>query len=125
MNTIIIVLVSMLIYYSGLMYLSYSAFRKSKIKIGFVTMLFIPIFILKNYIMIAYKHKDNSKIRNHAILEFFFGYNTGLAILVEVVRFGFEKKYITSEKKERNGISTLITKVKDIFSNTLDEYLVY
>ncbi|MBL5003722.1 hypothetical protein CUZ89_1905 [Enterococcus xinjiangensis] len=54
-----------------------------------------------------------------------FGYTAGLAIFVEIVRFGFENKYIVSEKKEPKGLSSLISKAREPFSNTLNEYLAY
>ena len=125
MNAIIIFVTSLLVYYSGLMYLTRATFKKNNIKLSVLMTLFVPFYILKTYLSVAYKYKKQSRIRNHAILELLFGYTAGLAIFVEIVRFGFENKYIVSEKKKPNGLSSLISKTREPFSNTLNEYLAY
>ncbi|EMF0284153.1 hypothetical protein [Enterococcus hirae] len=124
-NSIIIIVISAVIYYIGLMYLTYSAFKKKKIKLSWFLKFFIPFFILKTYLLVAFRYRKDTKILKHSVLELLLGYSNGLAILVEIVRFGFDNGYISSETRERKNISTLISKVRETFSSSLDEYLAY
>lgn len=132
MKAIVIVSVSLLVYYIGLVILTKMAFKKRKINLGITVNLIIPLYIIKTFINVAIKHRDDRTVVKRAIGAIFLDYGIALAIMVEVIIFGIEKQYIkvnSAKEKQRNTISVKLGilarhgKLKTNFSNSLDNYV--
>lgn len=133
MKAIIIVSVSLLVYYIGLVILTKMAFKKRKINLGLVINLIIPLYIIKTFVNVAIKHREDKTVVKKALGAIFLDYGVALAIMVEVILFGIEKQYIkvnSAKEKQRNTISVKLGlllgrhgKLKTNFSNSLDDYV--
>lgn len=130
MKLILIVVLSLLMYYLGLTIVTRNAFKKRKIKIGLIISLFFPLLIMKTYINVIFKKNQDSYIRKKATVALFLNYNIALLILVEVVVFGFEKDYIkSSKKKQKTSVLRKIGMVwekgnlKSKFSDSVNDYM--
>ena len=126
MKVIIIIAASLFVYYIGLVILTNKSFKRNKID------LYLPIYIIKSFIKVAIKHKNNRAVRRKALISIFFDYNIALAILIEVVEFGISKNYIRlspSSKKlhimEKVGSLWKQDRMKKSFSSSLDKYMIY
>ncbi len=130
MVTIYIVVISLLIYYMGQLYVTNNAFKNKKIKLSLPLLFLIPFYIAKTYIGLGYKHRKEIHVLKHVLLDLFFGYNTGLAVLVEVFVFGINNGYIKTDKRERmNFVDKVKAPWKQIagmpFVDSLGDYLAY
>ena len=132
MKVIIIIAASLFVYYIGLVILTNKSFKRNKIDLGILINLYLPIYIIKSFIKVAIKHKNNRAVRRKALLSIFFDYNIALAIFIEVVEFGISKNYIRlspSSKKlhimEKVGSLWKQDRMKKSFSSSLDKYMIY
>lgn len=125
MKILFSILVSLLFYYVGLVFLTKETFEKKGFKLSIIPSLFIPIYIYKTFFSIALKHRKNSVNRNKALLTMFFGFKVALTIMIEVAEFGIENKYINKKDVVINKTSSFINKSKDSkrFYRTLDDYI--
>lgn len=132
MKAFIIVSISLLVYYIGLVILTKMAFKKRKINLGITVNLIIPLYIIKTFVNVAIKHREDRAVVKKAIGAIFLDYGIALAIMVEVILFGIEKQYIrvnSTKERQRNTISVKLGilarhgKLKTNFSNSLDNYV--
>lgn len=126
----IVIIGSLLTYYLGLLIVTKKAFAKKKITVKFSLILIVPLYILGTFIAVIYTQRKNWKIVRQASLDLLLGYNVGLTILVEIVSFGIEKGRISVDEKEKKislkeKFSTTWDNIKDIFSDSLSDYLAY
>lgn len=101
-------------------------------KIVFLTELFELMYIIKTFVNVAIKHREDRAVVKKAIGAIFLDYGIALAIMVEVILFGIEKQYIrvnSTKERQRNTISVKLGilarhgKLKTNFSNSLDNYV--
>lgn len=125
MRILFSILVTLLIYYAGLVFLTDDSFKKKDLNLSVATSLYIPIYIFKTFLSIAIKHRKNTVKRNKALLTMFFGFRIALAIMIEVVEFGIENNYIGQKNKVVNKNNSVINKTKENrkFYNSLDDYI--
>lgn len=126
----IVIIGSLLTYYLGLLLVTKKAFAKKKIMVKFSLILIVPFYILGTFLAVIYNHRKNWKIVRQASLDLLLGYNVGLTILVEIVSFGIEKGRISIDEKEKKislkeKFSITWDNIKDIFSDSLSDYLAY
>lgn len=126
MIVLLIMTMTLVLYYLGLSFITTVAFKKRKIKLSIGLMLFLPLYIIMTYMKVIKAHWHSKKIRKRAISDLLFGYNFPLTILVEVVVFGFENDLIKSHKKVSvlNRISNLKnTSIVNPFANSIEDQL--
>lgn len=103
MIILLIIVLSLLLYFLGLIYITKNMFEKANIKLPVLGLIFIPLFILKIHISIAYDWKDNRKKVAFVMKNFFLGYNLALIIFVELLTASL-KKTVKENKKEKKNI---------------------
>lgn len=125
MNILIIAVLSVFIYYLGLSYLAYAAFKDKKITIAYKLAIVVPGFIIKSYLSIVWKYRDNTVMRKHALKELIFGYGTALVIFVEIVAYAVDKGIIPVGKKKtiQEKVSYLFKNIKSTFDDNLNQAL--
>lgn len=117
MKVIIIIAASLFVYYIGLVILTNKSFKRNKIDLGILINLYLPIYIIKSFIKVAIKHKNNRAVRRKALLSIFFDYNIALAILIEVVEFGISKNYIRLSPSSK---SCILWKRSEVYGNKIE-----
>ena len=108
-------------------------FKKSKIKLPILFLIFIPVFILKVHLSIAYDSKGDRKKAIFIMTNFFLGYNLALIIFVELIAASFEEKSRTNIAEEgkkssylsrfREFLSSIGNNKKD-YHDSLVEYCI-
>lgn len=123
MGILFIVISSVIAYYFSLVYITKKMFEKNGIKLSLSLSLFIPIYIFKTHIVIAWEMRYEKKKSAYVMKTFFLAFNIPLIILIKGIEFTIENS-TSRERAVRNERANLFERIRDILhsNSTRNEY---
>lgn len=133
MKTIFIVIVSLLVYYIGLILLTKKSLNKKNLSLNFIIVMILPIFILWTLVLLAIKYKNVKSKRKKAVLGILFNFSISLAVMIELIDYSIETGNIQVTKNEKSkvygffkpfGHSSENSRLKTNLFKTIDNYIL-